>query len=154
MREQARVVKDRGRIAAIGAAREQDHIGTLCSDIIYRFFCELERPRANHFRAGAQRRGICGFDGEAGNQTDHGHPQPARGTARSEHETVFQRPQIVGSVIEQPVSFVHGAQRLEQAFAHVGVDRGRPLAATDHFGGAKIHSNGFGVRAAEIDEEG
>ena len=45
-------------------------------------------------------------------------------------------------------------QSLNEAFADVGVDRGGGLAATDDLGGAKIHSNDFSVRAAEIDEEG
>jgi len=43
---------------------------------------------------------------------------------------------------------------LNEALAHIGVYRGGGLAATDDLGGAKIHSNDFSVRAAEIDEEG
>jgi hypothetical protein len=47
---------------------------------------------------------------------------------------------------------VKSGQGLNEAVAHIGVDRGRSLASADHLGGAEIHRHDFSVGAAEIDE--
>jgi hypothetical protein len=44
-------------------------------------------------------------------------------------------------------------ERLQQAFADIGRDRGRRLASTDELSRVEINGDELGERAAEIDEK-
>ena len=144
LREGPGIVPNHFVIAAVGAAGEQDDIGTEILDPGDVTGGQPIGVRADQPGAGAQRGNPRRFRRQLLDQPHGDHAQAARGAGRR------QPVREIGKAAD--AAFQVRERRLH-ADRDVGRDRRRSLARTDDLGSLQVDRAKFGVGAAEVDEQ-
>ena len=142
------------RVAAFGAAGQQDHVGRKGRDLGHVVVAQLEAIGAHDLSAGAQCGGAGGLDGQARHQPGDHHAQTPGGATRCPHLHSVERIEPGRQGRQRRDRLSQRPKRPNEPLGDITVHcRGR-LGATENPRRVEIDRRHLGEGAAKIDEKG